>query len=242
MRRYLLLVLVGFLSCALVSAKTIGLSCWIVAEDDGDSQHSPSTITNCVIELNRIFSQVAMEFSLVSIVKTNSSHLANIVFTNSAHIAELCSIASQTGGLEVYFVESITGGVNAFCGTSGIAVSSTHNRTTLAHEVGHACGLDDVYDWHRETTLVVTGMPTEERLPHDWGWYPPAVSQADIVRRLLMYGYDTSDKGDISAGDVYGLYYESEWNAGRGVWERVWRLGNAPVGFGTHGSRHPASR
>lgn len=81
MRRCLLLVLVGFLSCALVSAKTIGLSCWIVAEDDGDSQHSPSTITNCVIELNRIFSQVAMEFSLVSIVKTNSSHLANIVFT-----------------------------------------------------------------------------------------------------------------------------------------------------------------
>ena len=34
MRRYFLLVLVGFLSCALVSAKTIGLSCWIVAEDD----------------------------------------------------------------------------------------------------------------------------------------------------------------------------------------------------------------
>lgn len=223
-------------------AHTIDVHCWIVAEDDGGTPHTPSSISNCVEELNGIFSQVAMSFAVKSLLQTNSTHLTHIVLTDDKQIGELFSLARQEGGLEVYFIKTITGNANAFHTPSGIAVSSTHNRTTLAHEVGHACGLDDIYDWHRETTLVVTGMPTGERLPHGWGWYPPAVSQADVVRRLLMYGYDTSDKGDISSGDVYGLYYESEWNADRGVWERVWRLGNAPVGFGTRGSRHPASQ
>ena len=202
-------------------AHTIDVHCWIVAEDDGGTPHTPSSISNCVEELNGIFSQVAMSFAVKSLLQTNSTHLTHIVLTDDKQIGELFSLARQEGGLEVYFIKTITGNANAFHTPSGIAVSSTHNR---------------------ETTLVVTGMPTGERLPHGWGWYPPAVSQADVVRRLLMYGYDTSDKGDISSGDVYGLYYESEWNADRGVWERVWRLGNAPVGFGTRGSRHPASQ
>ena len=73
----------------------------------------------------------------------------------------------------------------------------------------HACGLSDVYDRHQETTLVVEGGPTRERMPDDWGWYPPNVMQTNIVRRLLMYGRRSDTKADISYGDVYGLCYTS---------------------------------
>ena len=116
---------------SLTSAETIGLHCWIVANNEGVSSHSYSSVTNDVIELNKIFAQVAMSFSIQSVTYTNSTHLTNIVFTNDQHIAELCSITNGTGGLEVYFVETISDYANAFRVPSGIAISSTHNRTTM---------------------------------------------------------------------------------------------------------------
>ena len=226
---------------SLTSAETIGLHCWIVANNEGVSSHSYSSVTNDVIELNKIFAQVAMSFSIQSVTYTNSTHLTNIVFTNDQHIAELCSITNGTGGLEVYFVETISDYANAVRVPSGIAISSTHNRTTLAHEVGHACGLADIYESYRETNLSVTGMPCKAWLPRDWGWYPENVSQVDLIQRLLMYGYDTTSKGDISRGDVYGLSYEYTWNPTRNDWDKSWRLGVIPVGFKDHGTRQPVS-
>ena len=233
-----LVAVIPFLSLA----QSVDLYCWIVAEDNGQTIHSHSSVSNSVSELNKIFSQVAMNFSIRSIVQTNSTYLANIVYTNNQQITELCSIASQTGGLEIYFVRSITHGVNAFCGASGIAISSSCNRTTLAHEIGHACGLSDIYDEHSETNLNVTGMPSRVRMPQDWGWYPEFITQADVIQRLLMYGYDTSSKGDISKGDVYGLSYDNVWNAARQNWDKTWVLGMIAVGFKEHGSRNPVSQ
>ena len=224
------------------TAKSADLYCWIVADDDGATSHSCSTITNNVAELNKIFTQVAMSFSVQSVTYTNSTYLTNIVFTNKQQIAELCSITNGTSGLEVYFVESITDRVAAFCGESGIAVAKNYNRTTLAHEVGHACGLADIYDAHQETTLVVTGMPRKVWMPCDWGWYPENFTQVDAIKRLLMYGYNTSTKGDISRGDVYGLSCEYTWNTARNDWDKSWWLGMTSVGFKDHGNRHPVSQ
>ena len=148
-----------FLTVMSADSSSIGLHCWIVADDGGSTPHSLTTISNNVAELNKIYSQVGMSFSVESISYTNSTHLTRIVYTNNLHIAELCSLTNGTSGLEVYFIESITDRVAAFCGNSGIAVGANYNRTTLAHEVGHACGLKDIYHHHDEATLSVTGMP-----------------------------------------------------------------------------------
>lgn len=225
-----------------VHAAPVGLHCWIVADDAGQSSHSFATISNNVAELNRIFSQVAMSFEIQSISCTNSSHLSNVVFTNDLHISELCSITNGTGGLEVYFVETITDGTDAFCATSGVVVSRSYNRTTLAHEVGHACGLKDVYVGHRETSLTVTGMPCKVWSPLDWGWYPDFVTQEVLIKRLLMYGVDTADKGDISRGDIYALWYSWILNEAGTDYVKDWHLSLAPVGFKAHGNRHPRSQ
>lgn len=223
------------------NCQMVPLCCWLVADNRGDSLHSYSSISNCVDDLNAIYSQVAMEFEIQSISRTNSTHLTHIEFTNDTQIAELCSVTNQTGGLELYFIDSITDGINAFMIPSGIAISASHTRTTLAHEVGHACGLPDIYDVHQESSLTVTGMPCKAWMPRDWGWYPERVAQADVIKRLIMYGFGSAAKGDISRGDVYGLYYDSVWNAGSNKWDKVWHLGLAPVGFKDHGTRHPVS-
>lgn len=233
--------------CSLIALTAVGsapidLYCWIVADDRGSTQHSVTSVSNDVDELNKIFTQVGMSFTVLSISFTNSTHLTNIVLTNEQQIAELCSITNATGGLELYFVKTISNDANAFWVPSGIAVSSSHNRTTLAHEVGHACGLDDIYEAHKETAHRVTGAPCKAWMPRDWGWYPDRIMQTNIIQRLLMYGYDTTSKGDISRGDVYGLSYNYEWNATSNKNDKVWRLGLVPVGFKDHGIRHPVSQ
>ena len=225
-------------------ASQVKLHCWIVADDMGDSPHSYETISNQVVSVNRIYSQVAMSFTIESISHTNSTRLTNVDYSNAAQKAELYSLSNHTEGLDVYFVESITERTDAFCGRSGIVVSRNYSDTTLAHEIGHACGLSDIYDsYSRETDLVVTGMPQKVYFTHDWGWYPENVTQAQLVQRLLMYGYNTGSthKGDISRGDVYGLWYEQVWNPSRNAYDKVWQLGLAPVGFKLHGNRHPVS-
>ena len=218
----------------------IKLHCWIVAEDDGRTFHTLNSISNQVGSVNRLYSQVAMSFTIESISHTNSTRLTNVDYSNAAQKAEIYSLSNHTEGLDVYFVESITERTDAFCGRSGIVVSRNYSDTTLAHEIGHACGLSDIYDsYSRETDLVVTGMPQKAYFTHDWGWYPENVTQAQLVQRLLMYGYNTGSthKGDISRGDVYGLWYQYV----SGTTNKVWQLGLAPVGFKLHGNRHPVS-
>ena len=226
---------------ACCSGAPVKLFCWIVADDNGISSHTEASVSNHIDAVNRIYSQVAMTFERESMITTNSTRLTHVDYSNSVQKAELYDIGGRTGGLNVIFVETINDHADAFCGTRGIVVSSSVNPTTLAHEIGHACGLSDIYDDYRETALVVTGPPDETRFTDDWGWYPDYVTQADIVRRLLMYGYNTTGKGDISRGDIYGLWYTNVLNAAGTRYDKVWQLGNAPVGFKLHGNRHPVS-
>ena len=221
-------------------ASPVKLYCWIVNNDRGESPHSEVSISNQLISLNRIYSQVGMSFSVESISYTNCTRLTNVNYTNDVQNAELCGLTNGTDGLEVYFVKSITHGVDAFHWASGIVVGEGVNDTTLAHEIGHACGLEDIYISHvPDTDLVVMGMPEKNRFTHDWGWYPENTTQSNVIERLLMYGYntDSAHKCDISRGDVYGLWYQYVPD----TTNKVWQLGLTPVGFKLHGNRHPVS-
>jgi len=48
--------------------------------------------------------------------------------------------------------------------------------------------------------------------PKDWGggYYPAGLLQADLVTRLLMYGYSEDDALDIPYGEVWGVYKTME--------------------------------
>ena len=225
-----------------VYPEDIKLKCWIVSRSRDEADWTAQSVSNHIDGVNQIYSQVCMKFAIHSISSTNDAYLANVNLTNSVQWRTLTSIEQNTGMLELYFVPDVRGGATAFYIPYGIVIGPDANTRTIAHEIGHACGLPDIYNEDSRTPLKVEGMPSKERMPDDWGWYPPSVKQADLVRRLLMYGEYSNTKADISYGDVYGLYYTNFWNQKTREWERVWQLNNVPVGFGLHGNRNPQSQ
>ena len=223
-----------------LGAQPVPLHCWIVRSAEGLTQNSLAGVSNSVDIANRCFSQVAMSFEIASINYIDNDSFRVVNFTNQVQYLSLCNVTNNTGGLEVYFVDRVDGGANAFQLNEGIVIGKERSTDfTLAHEIGHACGLSDIYDFW--DGMSVTGMPQKAYFTHDWGWYPENVTQAQIVQRLLMYGYDIETKGDISRGDVYGVWYEYEWNPMLNSYYKHWHLSNAPVGFKLHGNRHPVS-
>ena len=224
-----------------VQSEEVKLKCWIVSDDRNENKWTTESVSNHIDGVNQIYSQVCMKFAIHSISSTNDAYLANVDLTNTVQWMTLTSIEQNTGMLELYFVPVVYGGATAFQTSRGIVIGLRANARTIAHEIGHACGLPDIYNEDRETSLKVLGMPSKERMPDDWGWYPPSMKQADLVRRLLMYGVYSDTKADITYGDIYGLYYTNFWNQTTRKWERVWQLNNVPIGFGRHGNRNPTS-
>ncbi len=235
---FLLALLASFFSMG----ETVKLHCWIVGDDDGGTSCSADSIQALVDGINQIYNQVALSFSIGSVSFTNDTRLSDLVYSDAAQRNAICAITNNTDGLELYFIRHLEGRPTAFYRSDGIVIGPRANVRSVAHEIGHACGMKDVYDRASGTGLVVEGFPAKNRMPHDWGWYPSETTQADILGRLLMYGYTSDSKADIPFGDVYGLYYVNSWNPISGGYDRDWRLGLAPVGFEAHATRCPVSR
>lgn len=223
-------------------ARPVDIDACIVGESNsGGRAFDETVISNSLNEVNRIFRQVAMSFRLRSCMYTNDVFLAEINSTNIDQVVSLCSILMPRGGLNVYFVPEISNGELGFENGFGIVVKQMSGAGVLAHEIGHACGLADIYDRHEGTSLVVQGVSRKERMPHDWGRYCNGNNHAVIIRQLLMYGYHTDDSIDLSYGDVYGLWYTKEVLSSSNQSTNIWHLSLAPVGFHFHGNRHPQS-
>jgi len=97
---------------------------------------------------------------------------------------------------------------------------------TLAHEVGHSCGLCDIFivDNEKSPTLSIIGEPVgQEKMPMDWAnnYHPQGIKLDEIVQRLLMYGSPIGFTGSrIPRGSLYGIGYTNYmfktgmWNVG----------------------------
>lgn len=92
---------------ACCSGAPVKLFCWIVADDNGISSHTEASVSNHIVAVNRIYSQVAMTFERESMITTNSTRLTHVDYSNSVQKAELYDIGGRTGGLNVIFVETI---------------------------------------------------------------------------------------------------------------------------------------
>ena len=180
-----------------------------------------------------------MTITVGSISVTNDNRMTEIDASNVSAYRDLCSLTNHTGGLEVYFVNRIDG-ATAFWTKWGIVIGPSATSVGLAHEIGHACGFEDIFENHIDSFLYVQGPPSKDRMPFDWGMYPPGLRQADLIERLLMYGYQSESKIKIPLGDVYGLWYTNALDqVGHPV--RVWQLSQVPVGMLPHGNPFPTS-
>ena len=92
-----------------------------------------------------------------------------------------------------------------------IAVATNAPLCTLAHEIGHACGLDDIA--HRGLANLVSpallGWDNWSGGGGGTGYYPGDLKHYQLVERLLMFqSIDT--RGDIPLGDVVGCDPDDE--------------------------------
>jgi len=191
-----------------------------VGYDGTDKVLNSSQINEILKILNETYEQVAMKFKLSNDIKAGiDDSLQNdwyqIVDTDEK-FRKLVELDKETGGLEIYFVKRMESDVNGKNSGNGIGVATSGRSilsiaTTVAHEIGHACGLDDIYRANIPPTYDVCDLEISgKNLPLDcnnfYNYYNDQ-NYCDILRRLLMYGYEVEDdyKKDIPLGRVYGI-------------------------------------
>lgn len=82
----------------------------------------------------------------------------------------------------------------------------------MAHEIGHACGLSDIYA--EKGGMDVGGdLVKEQWMPQDFNsgpspeYYNRSLEHKTVIRGLLMFGttQDIQISADIPMGNVYGI-------------------------------------
>lgn len=181
--------------------KTVQVRAYVICDTNGIAAVSANTVTDWVAEANRIYRQVAMTFTLVSVNSVTNQDWFNILNNTSFH--EMCSYTNWTGGLELYCVNSIYDADGKHSdrrlalgdARRGMAVAAGVQQSTLGHEIGHACGLSDLYDYDPGDGLVseVKTYPLNWSGGDGTGYYAPDLLYRDLSYRALMHRYGNTD-------------------------------------------------
>jgi len=197
--------------------------CVIHSEDEETSITQP-LLDSMLMEINTIFRQIGIHFTYgapITNVVNDVFAINGLINTNVA--TQIRGLMSETDGLEIYFIpgsgqdEEPLGRYNPY----GIIVKNICNAKTMAHEIGHACGWNDIYIKRRkfEPSELSQGL-RREWMPDDWNngsgcrFYDPMLSQKDVIQRILMHGEGGNIKVDIPSGEVHAL-------SARGVVKKV---------------------
>jgi len=190
--------------------KTVPVRAYVICDSNDVAAVSADTIAGWVAEANRIYRQVAMTFTLASVQNVYGKDKW-FVIENPAEFYEMTSYTNNTGGLELYCVGGMyaPGAHSSMQLTAGdikrgMAIRQGEPGGVLAHELGHACGLDHIY-------YALGGMVSLELLLEaNWsggdgtGHYPPDLEHQNLVSRVLMYPYKVNSAQDIPLGSVKG--------------------------------------
>ena len=138
-------LLICCMCCMMIGKASAPIDLYIVCNTDGTMPvMTGDAFTNKLPEINAYFAQVGMSFYLRA-----QSAISNDEYRVVAYGSEKADILRMsipaTGGVKLFAVERIGEDVRAFCGDYGIIFTPQCSANTLAHELGHACGLDDIY-------------------------------------------------------------------------------------------------
>ncbi len=219
--------------------------------NNGDYRTTAAEVTNLIAEVNEIYEQVGMRFEL-AVVETQEVN-PNLLEINARTVSEgaplnICNLTQHADGLELYFIHTFNlDDVRAFNwlynGESvGIIVPAGVSSLKLAHEIGHSCGLSDIYDV--DPSIVgpfqpsISGPKRLAWMPDDWGSTSPSEHfyqdnlHKSIISALLMLGMNVNES-DLSFGDIHGIWYQWVNDV------KVYETSLASVGVSTHINRHP---
>ena len=248
-----------------VEPQTFKITAWIISGKNDALPWRVEDVQAMIAPLNDIYRQVGVSFYLDTITVTNIPDAYNLPYDSTTNdlwgVDRLVDIGHDTGGVECYFVNSLVRPNNkpgplACNDLQGIVLSAEASCITLAHEIGHAFGLSDIYASNREKDTdipaaseqhVYREFVSESCCMCDWNggcdgkgacgtrYYPPATTLDAVLHRLLMYGVGggEDDGRDLTIGSVRGVWYKQVGS------ERIWYVGPAPVGFFDNEDKHP---
>jgi len=245
-----------------VEPVTVDLRAWIIENrEENLLGRTIDQVRQMVKDANDIYAQVGVTLNLVEpVVVTNIPDAYNALrkaTTNATSMwtyRNIVDINSGTGGLECYFINRFvdSGKTLAVNGPRGAVITRNADFKDLAHEIGHAFGMDDIYTKSEDGSapsfvLQQNDAAAYSRMQNDWNggcrghglcgvrYYAPQTSMSSIISRLLMNGErgDADDPVDITNGDIYGVYYTNGANQ-----TKVWHKDNAPIAF-PWGYRNP---
>ena len=200
----------------------------VVCDGDGTPPSGLDQVRgNWLDEANRIFSQVGIRFAWSDPVLWTTNHNWHVLELGSDDMRALLRCSSPRPGLQVYFIgQMMTNGVGTLHAltaissddrskNSGIIIPSGASGNLLAHEFGHACGLDDLYDTPSSGNPPGNVLPNfartieESDIVSDWPGCSLMISPTeldDVIRLMLMYGRERFawHEADIPLGSVLG--------------------------------------
>ena len=107
----------------------------------------------------------------------------------------------------------------AFRSTLGVVISKIATDHVVAHEIGHAFGLEDCYTVNKRKQPPIFLAGVNDHISSsifadtrcDWGFesgrgfYPVDETIGTALQWMLMHGVDVGDSLDIPSGSVYSL-------------------------------------
>jgi hypothetical protein len=220
------------MSCPAVN---VPVTVWIVRKSTGaDPARDAAEIPGLLADANKILWQRGLTLVQSGAVRYLDNdawlnHTNVLAETNAVMAAMLDSTNSMGNAVELYFVRTLDGETTAGVRhPKGIAVAVIGDGRTIAHEVLHDCGLEDIYVADDQGNPLLEPV-VEQSIPADWGggYYNPWALQHVLIKRLVMRSFLTSqeDAGiDLPSGNVRG------WHHGAGGGGTPLILGPAKVG------------
>ena len=232
-----------------VEKREIDVRAWIITDGE-EAPVTTSKVFEMIKEANDIYAQVGVNFNLVEPVTVTNIPSAYKAYYNSNQAQEgkwtfdqIVDIASDTGGIECYFIDSFIDKEDTMAANNsyGMVMTKDVSSTTFAHECGHLFGMRDIYIEHKDFNQLKVNtyeMASYERMSEDWNggcygngmsgarYYRYQTSMRSVIQRMLMFGLQNDSKRDIVAGDVFGLWYEYVGDS-----QKEWRKSLSPVGW-----------